>query len=121
MPAPDYSHTIFTQTFDLLAWLMDVTAGFPKHQRFVLARRLTDTALDFYELTVQARRAADPLPILVEADRKLEMLRLYARLCGDEKLKLLSPGQYEEAARRIDEVGRLLGSWIKRAREKAPG
>jgi hypothetical protein len=117
---PDYSHTIFTQTYDLLAWLMAATAGFPKSQRFVLAKRLTDTALDFYELVVGARRRPDPGPVLFEADQKLEMLRLYTRLCADGKLKLLSPAQYEEAARRLDEIGRLLGSWIKRTRERAP-
>jgi len=52
--------------------------------------------------------------------QQLEMLRLYTRLCADEKLKLLRPAQYEEAARRLDEVGRLLGSWIKRTWERAP-
>lgn len=32
---PEYSDTIFTKTYDLLTWLMPITEGFPKSQRFV--------------------------------------------------------------------------------------
>jgi len=116
----EYSATIFTKTYDLLTWLMPITEGFPKSQRFVLAKRLQDTTFDFYELIVRARRSPDRAKVLFEADLKLEQLRLYARLCVDEKLRLLSPDQYEQAARRLDEIGRLLGSWIKRVKGTPP-
>ena len=117
---PEYNDTIFTKTYDLLTWLMSITEGFPKSQRFVLAKRLQDAALDFYELIVRARRVPDRAEVLFEADLKLEQLRLYVRLCADPKLKLLNPSQYEHGARLIDEIGRLLGSWIKRVKGRPP-
>lgn len=117
---PEYSETIFTKTYDLLTWLMPITEGFPKSQRFFMATRLQDTALDFYELIVRARRVSDRAAVLFEADLKLEQLRLYLRLCVDPKVKLLSPGQYEHGARLADEIGRLLGSWIKRVKGTPP-
>ena len=117
---PEYSDTIFTKTYDLLTWLMPITEGFPKSQRFVLAKRLQDTTLDFYELIVRARRSPDRAAVLFEADLKLEQLRLYTRLCADPKMKLLNPNQYEHGARLIDEIGRLLGSWIKRVKGTPP-
>lgn len=112
----NYTATIYTQVYDLLLWLLPLTQKFPKDQRFVLAKRLQDTALELHELLVQARRVK-PLDqrraVLTDADLKLEQLRLYLRLSHD--LKLVSPAQYEQGARRTDEVGRLLGSQIKRA------
>ena len=63
-----YTQTIFTKTYDLLTWLMPITEGFPKSQRFVLAKRLQDTTLDFYELIVRARRVPERTPVLFEAD-----------------------------------------------------
>jgi len=107
--------TIFTKTHDLLTWVMPITEGFPKSQRFVLAKRVQDTILDLYELIVRARRVADRGTVLFQADLKLEQWRLYWRLCQD--LKFITPGQYEHGARMVDEVGRLLGAWIKRSKK----
>jgi hypothetical protein len=47
----------------------------------------------------------------------LNRLRVLARLCHE--LRLWSDGQYEEAARRMDEAGRILGGWMKTNAEKA--
>ncbi len=112
----DYTVTIYTKTYDLLAWLFPLTAKFPKEQRFVLAQRLIDAATELYELLITARRtkpAEARREILAQADVRLEQLRLYFRLSKD--LKLISIPQYEQSAQRTDEIGRLLGDQIKRA------
>jgi len=41
----------------------------------------------------------------------LNRLRVLVRL--SHELRVFSDGQYEEAARRMDEAGRLLGGWMK--------
>lgn len=102
---------IFTRTYDLLRWLIPMTVKFPRHQRFVLAEAVQRTALGLQERLIEAARDADPLPLLRQADTELTKLRLYLRLCRD--LGLMSTGQYEHAARMVNEVGRLLGGWIK--------
>jgi hypothetical protein len=48
---------------------------------------------------------------LIAADSELDKLRTHLRMCRD--LSLISPGQYEHAARMLVEVGRLLGGWQK--------
>jgi len=48
---------------------------------------------------------------LAEIDIELEKLRLLIRLAKD--LRLLAMKQYGLIAERIDEIGRLLGGWIK--------
>lgn len=102
---------IFAKTYDLLHWLIPATIKFPREHRFVLATAVQQTTLRFQECIIEAARARDPRPGLQQADTDLTKLRIYLRLCRD--LKLLSPGQYEHVARMVNEVGRLLGGWIK--------
>jgi len=73
-------------------------------------------SLDFYDLILEAvlepERQAD---CLNAADRLLAKIRLYVRLSHD--LGCLSPGQLEHAARRMDEIGRLIGGWKRKGRK----
>lgn len=103
---------IFTRTYDLLRWLIPQTVKFPRHQRFVMAEAVQRTALRFQEEIIEAAYAERPLPSLCQADVTLVKLRTYLRLCRD--LELLTFNQYEHVARMVDEVGRLLGGWIKK-------
>jgi hypothetical protein len=109
---------IFTRTYDLLRWLIPMTVKFPRQQRFVLAEAVQRTALGFQERLIEAARASDPLPLLRQADTELTKLRFYLRLCQD--LQLMSLGQYRHAAGMVNEVGRLLGGWIKSSAPSSP-
>lgn len=104
---------IFLKTHDLLVWLMGQTIKFPKSQRFVLALRLQQCSLNFYEYLVIAVKSGQLHTNLLQADIELEKLRHHLRLCRD--LKLLSLGQFEHVVRMLEEIGRLLGAWLKRA------
>lgn len=85
---------------------------FPKSQRFVLAKRVQDCALDLHELLVAAGKSqgSERRRHLQQADIRLEQLRLHWRLC--HTLTLISDSRYQHGARLIDEVGRLLGGWL---------
>ncbi len=102
---------IFTRTYDLLRWLIPATTKFPREQRFVMAEAVQRSALRFQEELLDAVYSERSLGSLQKADLTLAKLRLYLRLCHD--LDLLSRGQYEHAARMVDEIGRLLGGWRK--------
>jgi hypothetical protein len=103
---------IFVKSFETIRWILDHTKKFPKHQRFVMARRVEDAALSFHDCLIGAVKPPDGRKLLKEADFHLERLKTYNRFCRD--LKLLSFGQYEHLAGRLDELGRLLGGWQKR-------
>lgn len=102
---------IFTRTYDLLRWLIPLTVKFPRTHRFVLAARVQETVLRFQERIIEAGRSRHPASILAQADADLVKLRLYLRLCRD--LELVKFNQYEHGQRMVDEVGRLMGGWIK--------
>jgi hypothetical protein len=110
---------LFVKTYDFLLWLIPLTLKFPKSQRFLLAERLSRMALDFYDLILDAVMEPECQgEHLDEADRLLTKIRLYVRLSHD--LGCISPGQLEHAARRMDEIGRLIGGW-KRKRARGSG
>ncbi len=105
---------IFTKTFDLLAWLLPKAESFPKIYRFSITQRLTTAALDFQERLFLARKqkGAARRRLLLESDADLDKVRLYLRLA--HHWAWLSDGQYEHVSRMVNELGKLLGSWIKK-------
>ena len=105
---------IFVRTYDLLRWLIPTTIKFPRSQRFVLARMVQWTALQFQERLIEAALGQKPKARLAEADVLLTKLRFYLRLCCD--LGLFNEGQYAHVAQMVAEVGRLLGGWQKKVR-----
>lgn len=112
---------IFTQTYDLLSWLLPHCERFPKNQRFVVTQRLQAAALDFQEAIFEAnaRHGAQRLQHLHAADAQLNKLRLYLRLA--RQWDWLSSGQYEHVSRLVAQVGRLLGGWIRQTASGRPG
>lgn len=109
---------IFTRMHDLLLWLIPHTLKFPREQRFVLGKRVQDTALDLQEVLIEAalskgKREAD---LLAEADILLARLRFHLRLCHE--LELLQPNQYWHIFGMVAEIGRLLGGWQKSAGQR---
>ena len=107
---------IFTQTYDLLSWLLPQCEHFPKSQRFVVTQRLLSAALDFQEsiFEANARGGAQRLQHLQAADAQLNKLRLYLRLSN--QWNWLSSGQYEHVSRMVAGIGKLLGGWIRQTR-----
>ncbi len=117
MKNPRPQSPLFTKTYDFMLWLIPLTLKFPRSQRFLLAERLSKMTLDFYDLILEAVMEPERQDERLDAaDRMLTKIRLYLRLSYD--LQCISLGQMEHAARRSDEIGRLIGGW-KRKRAQA--
>lgn len=107
---------ILTRTFDLLTWLLPHCEKFPKAQRYLVVQRLGDAALDFQEALfhANAQRGEQRLTHLRAADGYLTTLRLYLRLANG--WAWLDSGQYEHVSKIIEEIGRLLGGWMRQTK-----
>lgn len=103
---------IFAKTYNLLLWLIPTTLKYPREHRFALALRTQQALFEFNELIVLARKTGDKRTLLLQADARLEQVRVYLRLAHD--LHLLSLRQYEYVGREVSAVGALLGDWLKR-------
>jgi hypothetical protein len=116
MTDPRPQSPIFIKTYDFLLWLIPLTLKFPRNQRFLLAERLSKLALDFYDLILDAVLEPEcQAERLLAADKLLAKIRLYIRLSYD--LQCINQGQFENTARRVEEIGRIMGGWQKSIKE----
>lgn len=96
-----------------MIWLLAHTRKFPKDERFRLAKRIDDALFDFHKALIQAVYENRPAVHLPQADLHLQLLRTYLRLALE--LKYSNPDQFRFAAEHLDEIGKLLGGWKKKA------
>jgi len=86
---------------------------FPKSEKFTLAADIKRSMFRVLELIVRANRARHKLPLLQEIDVELDVLRSLVRLSRD--LTFLSFKKYEVWSRYLEELGKMLGGWIRSA------
>jgi hypothetical protein len=104
--------------YRVLLWLIPTVEKFPRKQKFVLGDRIEATALDVLELLIGATYTKSRDKMLNEANLGLERLRFFMRLSFE--LRLIDTRRYEHAARGLDDVGRLVGGWLKADRAHVP-
>jgi len=111
MNSPDTP--LFVKTHDFLLWLLRHTQRFPKNLRHSYTNRLETMGFDFQEAILMANtvRGRERRRWLEKADGRLLCLRGLLRFAID--FEFLSSRQIKYAAEYINELGRLLGSWIK--------
>lgn len=110
---------VFVKMFDFTAWVIPVTVKFPREQRFVVAAALQRTTLAAHEALIRAGQSPAPavtLRYLDEGAAHLALVRFYLRLSNT--LALVTVKQYEYAAERLAEIGRLVRAWQRGCQSK---
>ena len=102
---------VFAKWMEFLNWLLPVTEKFPKSVRHTLSSRLENLALDLVEDLVEARYSRNKRDALRSANMRLEKIRVLLRICHQRTY--LSTNGYHHSIKAINEVGRMLGGWIK--------
>ncbi len=102
---------IFTKWVDFLKWLLLTTEKFPKKVRFTFSDRLNNLALDIVEDLIEARFSKSKVGILKRANIKLEKIRILLRICFEQKLMAIQ--SYKFAMLSINEIGKMMGGWLK--------
>lgn len=87
---------------------------FPKSERHVLSQEIRATLWRILRLAIVSAKRRDPRQSLAALDADIDLLRRQIRLA--QTLRFLPFKQYEVLARHLDEVGRMAGAWIKRAK-----
>ena len=105
--------TIIAKTYDLLKFSLPSLAKFPRNHKFTLGDRIQTMLGELLELTIEAYYApkSRKKELLHRINILLEKLRYYFRLCFD--LALYPSTRYGEFAKRLDEIGRMCGGWLK--------
>ena len=102
---------VITKTYDLVLWSCNHTSKFPRNHRFVLGERIERNLYELLEILIRARYNRQRRELLDQANLVLEILRFQIRLAKD--LQCLKVESYGFAAKAIDEIGRLIGGWLK--------
>ena len=104
---------LFVKTHDFVLWLLRHTQRFPKNLRHSYTNRVEGAAFEFEELLLMANahRGRERLQFLTRADGRLVCLRALLRYSYE--LRLLGASQIQHAADQFDQIGRLLGAWLK--------
>lgn len=84
---------------------------FPKFERHVLAAEIRGTLNRLLHLTVQGAKRYYKKTTLQELDVEVEYLRALVRKA--RRLGYINVNRYEIWSRHIDEIGRMVGGWIR--------
>lgn len=103
-----------SKTYDLIKWLVPTVAKFPRDKRYTLGQRIEDRLLDILGFLLEANYSKDKLELLKKANLQLEVFRYLIRLTHD--LQLINLQRYEFISRETNEIGKLIGGWIKSVR-----
>lgn len=96
---------------DFVEYLFPIVDRYPKYEKFALCTQIKNTCYEILKLTIRTNKSKQKLPGLYEIDTQLEMLRWYLR--HSYKRKYLSNHSYETAAKKVAEIGRIVGGLIK--------
>ncbi len=102
---------MITKTYDLILWSCNHTSKFRRNHRFVLGERIERQLYNLLETPIAAKYNKNRQRLLEDANLNLEILRFQMRLAKD--LPCLKVESYAFAARSIDEIGRLVGGWLR--------
>ena len=114
----EFDIPIFKKTYELYKEFYGFCNTVSKQDRYTIWQRCEDLILEILEYILGASQLSkiEKLPILQKASTKLNLLRVFLRLCKDTKV--LDSKKYIRLEQNVDEIGRMLGGWIKSTRDR---
>lgn len=107
--------TVLTKIYDFWKLILPLAGKFPRQYKFVLGDRIQHLSSELMERVVEAYFTSGNIEnkrsMIQNANLKVELLRRYLRLSHD--LGMLSFSTLERLQRQVDEIGRMLGGWLK--------
>lgn len=113
-----------TKVEDMMAYGLPAIRNFPRADRQTAAE-IRRSMLSIYRLSIILEKKYYKKTTVQELDTELAVLRHLVRMARDIRFSgatihpPLSPKQYEVWARHLDEVGKLIGGYIKSLGPKA--
>ena len=104
-------YPIIVKTYNLTRWYIEKLGKLPRNHRYTLGEKVQNSLLNLLLLLNDAVYTKDKRPLLLEANKELERLRLLSRLLKD--LSILSTDNYRFISSSLNEIGKMLGGWMK--------
>ncbi len=114
----DFDIPILKKVYNLYKIFHGYHATIPKQDRYTIWQRCENLILDIIEGMLLASRTyrGDKLQILERVSSKLDLLRVLVRFIKD--MKVIDNKKYVALQGHVDEIGRMLGGWIKSSKDR---
>lgn len=114
----DLDIPIFKKSYDLYKEFYALRLAVPKQDRYTLWQKCEGLLIEVLEgiLFASQQSKSEKLPTLEKTSVKLNFLRVCIRLMKD--IKAIDAKKYIIIEANLDEIGRMLGGWIKSTRER---
>ena len=114
----EFDIPIFKKIYELYRNFYSFRNSVPKQDRYTLWQKCENILLDTLENILLASQMSkkEKLPVLEKASLQLNLFRIFVRLA--KEVKALDNKRYVLLQENTDEVGRMLGGWIKSTRSE---
>lgn len=114
----DLDIPIFKKSYDLYKDFYNLRLSVPKQDRYTLWQKCESLLIDVLEGIIFASQQSklEKLPTLEKMSVKLNFLRVCIRLMKD--VKAIDAKKYIIIEANLDEIGRMLGGWIKSTKDR---
>lgn len=102
---------ILQKVFDMMEYGYLALAQFPKSEKYALATDIKHCMDLMLERCIEAQKKYYKKNTLQEFDVEITKLKAYLRLSFN--LHFLPTKKYEEWSKRVVEIGKMLGGWLK--------
>lgn len=104
---------IFQKIYDLSLWLYPIINRMPKNHRQVLGKKIEKIGLFLLTDVIKANKLRGQARTIIQLQisENLDLLRILIRLTKD--LRFMSVKQYANTAEKINEIAKMLQSWMK--------
>ncbi|HPS58020.1 MAG TPA: four helix bundle protein [Spirochaetota bacterium] len=104
---------LYQKSYDFMLWLFNKTDGFPKSKRFSVGQRIENTMLEFVIMLNNLQYSKPNRRELYMLSVKFDEVKLLVKISYDAKL--IAKNSFAYAVERCDEIGSMLGGYIKSA------
>lgn len=92
--------------------------SFPKTKRYTLGQKLDNLTLEIFELLFAFPLSVNKAETLQRISVKVDLLKILLRLAKDNQS--LTEKKYLELQSILQEIGKMLGGWIKFTKQNLP-
>lgn len=104
---------LFHKTYDLYKILYKYQARIPKSQRYTLWQECENTTLSILKTIIRVGYSQQEAraELLQNLSSQVDLMKVFIRLSKD--VGIIDPSQYLELERMLQEIGKMVGGWLK--------
>jgi hypothetical protein len=108
---PNSELTIKTKTIDMMEYAFICLRQYPKHEKFILGADIRACMYKMLNLIIRASKKYHKKTTIQDLDIELATLTALVRLSFG--LKYIDQRRYENWIRKLIELGKMVGGWLK--------